>query len=433
MGKHHTYLGKWFADWMDMFVKELHDIFTDGGVLIIFFLGGLLYPVLYNLVYSNGTLDDMPVAVVNHSGGEYSRRYIQKVDASRECAIEYHCADMVEAEDLMREGKVHGIIMIPSDFDDNVTCGRQGVISTYADMSSFLYYKDLTTATSLVMLDEMHTIQAEHYAASGFVGEEAQQLIMPVQSSESMPYNRAASYTIFFLSAALMLVIQQTMYYGSSMLAGTRRERFKRSGYDMVNIPRILSVRGVGRIVWGRAMAYVLVYIFIGTVVLQLIPYLFNFPQRADWWEVEILLLVYLLDCVFFCFTWSTMITRKETVFVLFLSISPICLFLTGFSWPSTAMPWYWRALATIFPSTYGCRAFINLNTAGGTLLTIAPELVAMTIQTILYFALANVSVYLEYFVVRNYDKIRARRRDFMRSRLLDPDESERIIAGDME
>ena len=31
--------------------------------MVIFFVGGLLYPVLYNIVYSNGTVDSMPVAV----------------------------------------------------------------------------------------------------------------------------------------------------------------------------------------------------------------------------------------------------------------------------------------------------------------------------------------------------------------------------------
>ena len=77
--KETNYIGLWLRNWYSIFVHELKLIFTDGGVMVIFFVGGLLYPVLYNLIYMNGTVDDMPVAVVDLSGGAYSRRYLQKV------------------------------------------------------------------------------------------------------------------------------------------------------------------------------------------------------------------------------------------------------------------------------------------------------------------------------------------------------------------
>ena len=195
------YIGAWIRDAYRIFVHEMRLIFSDAGVMVIFFVGGLLYPVLYNLIYSHGTVDDMPVAVVDNSGGAYSRRYLEKVDATRECEILIYCASMPEAQRLMQQQKVHGIIYIPSDFDASLVRGEQGHISTYADMSSFLYYKCLTMGTSLVMLDEMHEIQLERCAASGMDAQQAYQAVQPVLSDESMPYNRPFSYTIFFISA----------------------------------------------------------------------------------------------------------------------------------------------------------------------------------------------------------------------------------------
>ena len=74
-----NYFGKWIRNWYDIFVNELKLIFTDAGVLIIFFVGGLLYPVLYNLIYMNGTVDEMPVAVA-HSAGVISRKWMPPVN-----------------------------------------------------------------------------------------------------------------------------------------------------------------------------------------------------------------------------------------------------------------------------------------------------------------------------------------------------------------
>ncbi len=376
-----SFFRTWFRNWYDIFIHELHLIFSDSGVLVIFFVGGLLYPVLYNLIYMNGTVDDMPVAVVDLSGGSYSRRYLQKVDATRECEILLYCSSLEEARSLMQRRVVHGVIYVPADFDEHIVRGEQGTVSTYADMSSFLYYKCLTMGTSLAMLDEMHQIQLEHNVPQA------------VLSEENMPYNKPFSYTIFFISAALMLVIQQTMFYGSSLLAGTLRERNK----SFASLPGHLQGLGVGRVVLGRGAAYFAVYLVVGAIIALLIPWLFHLPQRAEWTEMMVLLLFFVVDCIFFTFTWSTLIWKRETMFVLFLSASPMLLFLTGFSWPVTAIPDFWRWVSMLFPSTYGCRAFINLNTAGGTLSTIAPEIKAMTIQTAVYYFLACASVFVEH------------------------------------
>ena len=421
-----SYLGTWVRNWYSIFVNELRLIFSDSGVMVIFFVGGLLYPVLYNLIYMNGTVDEMDVAVVDNSGGAYSRRFIRKVDATRECNILIYCASMEEAKALMQKRTVHGIIYVPGDFDSRLVRGEQGVISTYADMSSFLYYKCLTMGTNLTMLDEMHQIQLERYTASGMDAQAAWQAVQPVLSDESLPYNKPFSYTIFFISAALLLVIQQTMFYGESLLAGTLREQNR----SFASMPGKLQGLGIGRVLLGRGAAYFSIYMVTGTIIALLIPWIFSLPQRGEWTDIMVLLVFFVVDCIFFTFTWSSLITRRETVFVLFLSVSPICLFLTGFSWPQTSIPEFWRYISYIFPSTFGCRAFINLNTAGGSLALIAPEIRAMTIQTAVYYVLSSVSVFIENKVIENKEKIDRLKDKALELRGIDPDEARKVIAG---
>ena len=108
-----SYISKWFSETWQIFINELREVFHDSGVMIIFCFAGLVYPPLYNWIYSIGSVDEMPVAVVDLSQGSYSRRYVQKFDATRECAVAYDCVSMAEAEELMKEQKVHGILYIP--------------------------------------------------------------------------------------------------------------------------------------------------------------------------------------------------------------------------------------------------------------------------------------------------------------------------------
>ena len=383
-----TYWGQWIRDTFKIFADELGMVVHDNGVMLIFCFAGLVYPLLYNWIYGYGVVDEMPVAVVDNSQGSYSRRYIREVDAAREVAIAYDCVSLAEARELMEQQKVHGIIYIPSDFDEKLNLMEQATVSTYADMSTFLYYKDLTVATNKVMLDEVHKIQAERYAAAGYTGQDATQLIEPVQYDEYLQYNPAISFTMFFVYMAMMMILQQVMFYGSSTLAGTLREEGR-------SFTQQATGGGMGRIVLGRGFAYYLIFIVLGVYGTLLVPTLFHLPLHCDWTAVLVLLLFYVADIIFFSFTWSSAITKRETVLVLLLFVTPIAVFLTGFTWPESQFPYLWKVLSYVFPSTFGCRAYMTL-CMSGSLEAIAPEIRALTIQTGIYFLLASLAARVE-------------------------------------
>ena len=401
-----SFVKTWFHNFWDIMLHELRGIFKDGGVLIIFLLGGLGYPIVYSLVYHNGILEDTPIAVVDECGDQYSRRYVREMDATREVSIAYTCMNMDEARQLLQKRKVNGIVYFPSDFGEKIVRGETAKLSIYADMSSFLYYKNLLMSANFVMLDEIKNIQIERFSAAGYSGQTLSQLVEPMKYEDNNPYNRAFSYGIFFLSAALLLVIQQTMFYGMSLRVGTMREE----SHSPALLPSVVEGSGVGRVVLGRGAAYWLLYMGIGMYVAYIVPAAFGLPQRGDFWDILILLLFFVSDCVLFCSTWSSLITRRETVFVLFLFMSPIALFLTGFSWPTSAFPAFWKYFSYIFPSTFACQAFINLNTAGGDLATVRELIVALAIQTIVYYILSSVAIYVENWIIRHKEKIQEKR-----------------------
>ena len=408
-----TFIKQWLKDFWGICCHEWKLIVHDGGVLIIFTIGALGYPILYNLMYKNGVLEDVAIAVVDNADCSESRRYIREVDATRELEVAYRCATMAEAEQLFQQRKVNGIIYFPKDFGEKLARMETATLSIYADMSSFLYYKNLMMGSHFVMLHEIGQIQIERYAAAGFTEEQSMQLVSAIPYEENNPYNRTFSYTIFFLSAALLMVVQQTMFYGMTMLAGTQREEHR----SFALLPSHLEGVGIGRVVLGRGFAYGLLYLAIGMYIAFIVPAIFDFPQRGSFWDILVLLLFFITDCVFFCSTWSSFITRRETVFILLLVMSPVAMFLTGFSWPTSSFPFVWKCFSYLLPSTFGCQAFINLNTAGGDLTTVRPQIIAMTVQGAIYYLTASLAVYAENRFIRSekVQRIKARRKAILR------------------
>lgn len=382
----------WCVDVLDLGVRELKLIFKDGGVMLIFFVAGLVYPLLYNVIYLNGILEDTPIAVVDKADCSVSRRYAREMDATREVHVAYKCTDMLEARSLMEERKVNGIVYFPSDFGDKLAHMETATIGLYCDMSSFLYYKNALMAANHVMLSEMNDIQKERYAAAGYTDQDALTLVQAIPYEENNPYNPAFSYSIFLLAAILFVIIQQTMFYGMTLLAGTLREQ-KRS---FANLPNYMYTNGVMRTVIGRGWAYWLIYMGIGMYIAYIVPAIFGMPLRGDFFDILMLLLLFVTDCIYFGMTWSAFINKRETVFVLFLFLSPICLFLTGSSWPTSAFPPFWKLFSYIFPTTFGCQAYINMSSAGGDLSAAESQIIGLFTQTVFYFITACLAVFIE-------------------------------------
>lgn len=375
------YIKTFFKDWWMVFANELKMIFSDKGVITIFFVATLLYPLLYNTLYHGGTVDDMPIAVVDLADSYSSRSLVRSLDATRELKVQVKCASMAEAEELMASRKVHGIVLVPKEYDELRTRGESAHISTYADMSAMLYYKTLTMGVNHVTLDIINSGSLE-----------------PLRYTENIPYDRNMTYTLFFIPAVLMVVIQQALFYGSSMLIGTQRENNR----SFSSLPSHLSGRGMNRVLLGRGAAYYLIFAITSMYVAFLVPAMFSLPQRGSFWQILLLLFFYLNACIAFTFTWSNLIWKRETVFLLLLFFSPICLFLTGFSWPVSQAPVFWQWFSYLFPSTFGARAFINMNAAGADISMVSEEIGILTIQTMGYYFTAAIFMGIENKVLKH-------------------------------
>ena len=363
--------------------EEMRQVFKDEGVLIFFFIVPLIYPLLYSWIYNNEAVHEVPVVVVDDSHSHLSRDFIRRCDASSDVRIACHAADMDEAKMLLSRQVVKAIYYIPADFQTHVNRMEQGVVSVYCDMSLMLTYKAAYQTAMLVsqqMNSEIQVRLAGHYTQR----EDAIQA-RPLDYEEVPVFNPSGGYGSAILPAVLMLILQQTLVLGVGMAAGTAREsnRFQ----DLVPIQK--HYHGTFRIVLGKVLCYFMIYAVMGTWLTVVVPRLFHFPCLAHWQDLLALMVPYTLACIFFGITVSCIIRYRENVMLLMVFVSIPLLFVTGVSWPQSAIPGFWQGVSWLFPSTFGARGYIRLNSMGGTLGDILFEYRILWIQVLAYFFLA--------------------------------------------
>ena len=378
--------------------KEMTQVVKDEGVLIFFVFVPLVYPLLYSWIYNNEVVREVPVCVVDQSHSHLSREFNRMCDASPDVHVKYYAQDLDEAKSLVSRQLVKGVYFIPRSFAEDVYGLKRGVVSVYCDMSLMLTYKAVFQTAQMVTMEmgnELKTMLGGRYTAR----EEAI-ATRPLDYEDVPIFSPAGGYGSSILPAVLMLILQQTLVLGIGLSAGTARDE---------NPYRSLIPVGDSRyehtfpIVLGKSMCYLMIFMVMGAWLSVAVPRLFHFPQLATAGSLLCLMVPYILACTFFGMMVSCTVKYRENVMLIVVFVSVPLLFLTGVSWPQSSIPSYWQGVSWLFPSTFGARAYIRLNSMGADLSDVMPELRILWIQALCYFAVTLCVYRFQFYMARQF------------------------------
>ena len=402
------------------FRNTLRDIFTDGGLIIFLLVVPVIYPIIYAFIYNEEVVRDVPVVVVDGDHSRLSRDFVRRLDASPDVEVVAQANSLVEAQSLVRHRKAYGVVSLPSQMNRDLQRGTPVRVQVYCDMSGLLYYKAVLATTTDVALQTNARIKVSRIP--GATQRQEQITTAPLTYEHVALYNPQSGFASFLLPAVLVLILQQTLILGVGMEAGTRRERMERThGFpatddlsldaaallkasdeahqEEVKRQREAAESAVARgevsevkIRWfhpnhprrrdapwralssllGRSTAYLAIYIPVAAFVLGVVPRLFHFPQLVELSGLALFILPYLLAAVMFAITLSALAHQRESIILIIVFTSVPMLFLSGVSWPASAIPWYWKTLGAFIPSTPAINGFVRLSSMGASL----PEVV---------------------------------------------------------
>jgi len=390
---------EFFEDTAYIWWEEIKQVFLDEGVLMFCIVVPIAYPLLYSWIYNNEAVHEVPVVVVDQSHSQLSRQFIRDCDASPDVEVLYYAKDLDEAKSLVSRQLVKGIYFIPEDFATRVNRMEQGAISVYCDMSLMLTYKAIYQ-TAVVESQRMGAgIRVK--LAGNYTSREDALTAQSVKVNDVAMFNPSGGYGSCVIPGVLMLILQQTMALGIGMAAGTARERNRNGHLIPIENERY---RGVYRVVSGKALCYAMIYAVMGAYLSMVIPRMFTFPSLANGLDLLAVMLPYLLACVFFGLTVSCLVRYRENVMLIMVFVSVPLLFLSGVSWPISSMPGFWQGISWIFPSTFGIRAFVKVNSMGAEVSQVLPELRILWLQAAIYFGAACLVYQYQFRLARKYE-----------------------------
>ena len=367
---------------------EIRTIMKDGGVVMFFIIVPIAYPILYSWMYNNEGVKEVPTVFVDQSHSFLSRTFIRNCDATDDIKVVKIASSLNDAQELQRQQECHAIVLLPENFAQQINRGEQGTVLFYADLSGMFYYKGVYSALTDVSLEIGKDIKISRMKT--YTDKDESIASSPLEYESVSLFNPQNGYGTFILPAVLILIIQQTMILGVGMLSGTRHERRVYTG-------RIITKRtviGGFANTLGRSFSYFFIYIATTAYTLLLIPHIFKLVQLADSSTLIPFLLPYLLSVTFFSMLISRFVKERESIILLMVFTSMPFLLLSGISWPTNALPGFWKVISWCIPSTSGINGFVKINSLGANLNDIRPELIALWSQVVVYFII-NIAIQL--------------------------------------
>jgi len=341
--------------------EEYRAIFTDAGVVLIFFGAIVIYPFFYSLPYLPEVLREIPVGIIDQDHSAMSRKLIRMLDAHETLAVTAAYQDMETAKQAFFNRDIHGIIAIPAGFEKRMLKREKATVALYGDAGYFLTYRQTMLGCTHVVKTFSGGLEVRRLQAKGATQHQAIALRSPVQAAAYPLFNPAGGYATFVVQFSLVALMQQTLLIGICMLAGTLKERNKEEASD------VQSTSGSATVL-GKAGAYFSIYFFHAVYLFQIVPSIFNFARRGNPVDLMIFIVPFLLATIFLGIAVSRWFKSREMAILVVAFTSLPILLVSGFPWPPEAMPAWLLYPGKLIPSTAGINGFLIIGQMGGTL-----------------------------------------------------------------
>ena len=377
------YMARWVSEVAHVWKRELRLMFTDIGIILFFFVLPLAYPLVYTLIYNPEVVNDIAVAVVDNSRTSQSRDLVRQLDATPAIDVVGYASSLSEAKRWHAEKRCYGVLVIPESYARNLGRGEQSTVEFYSDMSLLIRFRSFLSALTDVQLATGAKIRSELMASAGVSGSMGGGA--PISNQAFFLGDTEQGFASFVIPGILVLILQQSLILGVTMLAGTSTERSLRNGgTDPLEVPAGITATAVG-----KTLAYLVTYIPMAVYALHYVPMIFSLPHIGSMTQyLPFILPMFIASSFLGMIIARLMVREREMAFMVVVFTSVVFLFLSGLTWPRYAMSPFWYRVGNCIPAVWGVEGFIRINSNGADLSAVSHPYLMMWLQCVVYFVI---------------------------------------------
>jgi ABC-2 type transport system permease protein len=365
------------------FAAEWRRVLALRGAFILLVLAPIVYGFYYPQPYLNQILRKIPIAVVDADQSELSRRIVQTLDASGAVRVAFRADTLVDARAALDRGDAFAVVGIPAGTERDVLKGTTVHVPIYADATYMFIFRTTGSGIAVAINTLSSELAAGGARTDGSLVKATLASTSPADILLQPIFNPVGGYASYIVPAAFVLILQQMLLIGASLLT-------------VVALAQ--PIGGAFATVLGRGVAHLTIFLPALALYFIVLPRLYGFSTLGQPLHLFALASVFTLATSFMGQAAGAWFKHPETPTLIFLGTSLPQLFLTGFSWPREAIPKSVQTVGYIFPSDFAIDGLVRIDQLGASLWEVARDWRGLWILAVINFTLA---VMLAFFVKR--------------------------------
>ena len=350
------FLAAWRAAWWA--------VLRDKGVLLLLMAAPIIYGFFYPSPYAREVVRRVPVAVVDQDHSGLSRQITRFAMANPRIDVQLVTGDLSEARRALWRGEIEGYALLPADLKRQVVRGTPAVVTIEGNGAYALLSKAVLYGFSEAVGTVSAGIEIRKLQASGQSATQAASSRNPLTTQVVPLFNPTEGYGAYVVPAVALLILQQTLLMGAAMLSGTWAEQGRLRATPQAWLGRVgaLSCFGVlsGLFYFGWVFA------------------LHDYPRGGNPLGALFMLACYVPAVAALGLLLGSWLKDRERAMQVMLFTSLPMAFVSGFSWPTEALPAPLYLASWLLPSTLGIQASLRLNQMGAPLADVLPYLLGL-------------------------------------------------------
>ena len=327
--------------------RELLQLFNNKTTFVFAVVLPFVSILFFNTLLSEGVARNLPVAIIDLDHSSISRNIISQLDSSPDLEVGFFPISQQKGEELIRLGKVYGVITIPQNFEVNLKKGKQvTIINQYNSnllLAGGLEYKAFRKVIGTISAG----INIEKQRKQGISTQQAIVNFQPLTTNNHVLSNPFTNYSYYLNTGFLAMffqifVILTTVYcFGSDLK------------YNKGN--KLLSIANgnLASIIAGKVLPYTLWFMLVGVIMLISMYVWQDFPFHGNKIAVLVgLLLLIIANQSFALFIIAISNSFREALTIA-SGFSVVSLSFSGITFPIFGMPKIMQWLSQIFPFTH--------------------------------------------------------------------------------
>ena len=341
-------------------IKELRQVRRDRLTFGMMVGVPIVQLILFGFAI-NSDPKHLPLAVVVMEHSEYTRSFVAGLENSAYFRVTQRPASEQQADQLLAEGQVQFVLVIPSDFSRKLLRGEHPVMLLAADATDPAATGNAIAALTGIGLRSIGRELSGPMAALRTPD-------APFELRVQRRYNPEGLTSYNVVPGLIGVILTMTMVRMTSLAMTRERERG-----TMENL--LATPARPIEVMLGKIVPYILIGYVQVTVILIAARLLFEVPMVGSLWLLSLMLVLFIAANLAVGFTFSTIARNQlQAMQLTFFFFLPSML-LTGFMFPFRGMPVWAQAVGEILPLTHFLRIVRGIMLKGNGLVEVAPHL----------------------------------------------------------